>query len=81
MMTLRKFQIGSTNGKCPLILLNLIQEVIFSRITQKVIHPTAILNNMPIVCSSCQKHLCIHLDEKLKFSNHIKEKFRKQTKV
>ena len=56
------------------------QEVIFSRITQKVIDPTAIFNNMPIVCSSCQKHLCIYLDEKLNFSNHIKEKLSKTNK-
>ena len=29
---------------------------------------------MPVVRSSCQKHLSIYLDEKLNFCNHIKEK-------
>ena len=56
------------------------QEVIFSRKTQRVIHPPAIFNNMPVVCSSCQKHLGIYLDEKLNFSNHIKEKISKANK-
>ena len=41
------------------------QEVIFSRKTQRVIHPPAIFNNMLVVRSSCQKHLGIYLDEKL----------------
>ena len=50
------------------------QEVILSHKTQRVIHPPAVFNNMPAVCSSCQKHLGIYLDEKLNFSNHIKEK-------
>ena len=35
---------------------------------------------MPVVCSSCQKHLGIYLDEKLNFSNHIKEKISKANK-
>ena len=51
------------------------QEVIFSRKTQTIIHLPAVFNNMPVVRSSCQKHLRIYLDEKLNFSNHIKEKF------
>ena len=54
------------------------QEVIFSRKTQRVIHPPAIFNNMPVVHSSCQKHLCIYLDEN--FFNHIKEKISKANK-
>ena len=32
------------------------QEVVFSRKTQRVIHPPAIFNNIPAVLSSCQKH-------------------------
>ena len=56
------------------------QEVIFSRKTQRVIHPPAIFNNMPVVCSSCQKHLGIYLDEKLNFSNHIKKNISKANK-
>ena len=35
------------------------QEVIFSGKTQRVIHPPAIFYNIPVVCSSCQKHLGI----------------------
>ena len=55
------------------------QEVMFSRKTQRVIHPSAIFNNMP-VRSSCQKHLGIYLYEKLTFSSHIKEKVSKANK-
>ena len=54
------------------------QEIIFFYKTQKVIHPPAIFNNMPVVSSFCQKHLGIYLDEKLNFSNHIKERYRYQ---
>ena len=57
------------------------EEVIFSRKTKRVIHPLAIFNNTPVVRSSCQKHLAIYLDETLSFSNHIKKKNLKQTKV
>ena len=35
---------------------------------------------MPVVRSSCQKHLGIYLDEKFNFSNHIKEKISKANK-
>ena len=35
---------------------------------------------MPVVRSSCQKHLVIYLDEKLNFSNHIKENISKANK-
>ena len=54
------------------------QEIIFSRKTQKVIHPPAIFNNMPVVRSSCQKHLGVYLDENV--FNHIKEKISKANK-
>ena len=56
------------------------QEIKFSRKTQKVIHPPVIFNNVPVVRSSCQKHLGIYLDQKLNFSNHIKEKISKANK-
>ena len=56
------------------------QEIIFPRKNQKVIHPPAIFNNMPVVCSSCQKHLGIYLKEKLNFFNHIKGKISKANK-
>ena len=55
------------------------QEVIFSAKTQRVIHPPTIFN-MPIARSSCPKYLGIYLDEKLNFSNHIKEKISKTNK-
>ena len=35
---------------------------------------------MPVVCSSPQKHLGIYIDEKLNFSNHIKENISKANK-
>ena len=35
---------------------------------------------MPVVHSCCQKHLGIYLNEKLNFSNHIKEKISKANK-
>ena len=50
------------------------RENIFSRKTQKEIHPLAILSNMPVVCRSYKKHLGVFLDEKMNFTNHIKEK-------
>ena len=56
------------------------QEIIFAHETQKVIHPPAIFNNMPVVYSSCQNYLGIYLDEKLNFSNHIKEEISKADK-
>ena len=56
------------------------QEVDFSRKSQKVTHPTVYLNNSPLTRSSNQKHLGIHLDEKLNFVNHIKEKISKANK-
>ena len=56
------------------------QEVIVSRKAETVSHPTANFNNMSVVCSSCQKHLGIYLDEKFNFSNRIKEKISKANK-
>ena len=56
------------------------QEVIFSRKTEKVIHPPTIFNSMPVVCSSFEKHLGIYLDEKKNFSNHTKEAIPKVNK-
>ena len=50
------------------------QEVVFSRKSQKVTHPTVYFNNSPVIESFSQKHLGIHLDEKRSFIHHIKEK-------
>ena len=75
MMILRKFQIGPTSGKCTLIQINLNKpKRLYFLVKLRVIHTLAIFNNMPVVRSSCQKHLGICPDEKLSFSNHIKEK-------
>ena len=61
------------------------QEVVFSRKSQKVTHPTVYFNNSTVTQSSSQKHLSIHLDEKLNFIHHIfiilKKKFPRPTKV
>ena len=56
------------------------QKVVFSRKSQKVTHPTVYFNNSPVTRSSSQKHLGIHLDEKLNFIHHIKEKISKANK-
>ena len=56
------------------------QEVAFSRKSQEVTHPTVYFNNSPVTRSSSQKHLGIHLDEKLNFIHHIKGKTSKANK-
>ena len=43
-------------------------------------HPTIFFNETPVVHTSCQKHLGMHLDEKLNFNTHIKEKIPKANK-
>ena len=55
-------------------------EVVFSRKSQKVTHPTVYFNNPPVTRGSSQKHLGIQLDEKLNFIHHIKEKISKANK-
>ena len=52
------------------------QEVIFSRKRVKDCHPSVFFNDT-IVERSSQKHLGIHLDEKLDFNAHMKEKITK----
>ena len=56
------------------------QKVIFSRKTNKVSHPTTTFNTVPVAYTSCQKHLGLHLDEKLNFSQHINIKISKANK-
>ena len=48
--------------------------------TQKLFHPTVFFNNIPVQRSTVQKHLGVHLDEKLIFNTHITEKIGKATK-
>ena len=56
------------------------QEVIFSRKKNISNHPAVFFNNLPINKKSTQKHLCLLLDEKINFSEHINEKLKKITK-
>ena len=49
------------------------QEVIFYKRAKKIFHPTVIFN-IPVQCSTVEKHLGVDLDEKLNFNNHITEK-------
>ena len=57
-----------------------VQEVIFSRKENIKNHPIVSFNNLPIYRKPTQKHLGLLLDEKLNFSEHIKEKLKKATK-
>ena len=54
--------------------------VIFSRKNNKISHPTTTFNTVPVARTSCQKHLGLHLDEKLNFSQHINIKISKANK-
>ena len=56
------------------------QEVIFSRKTNKISHPATTFNTVPVAGTSCQKHLGLHLHEKLNFSQHINIKNSKANK-
>ena len=57
------------------------QEVVFSRKSQKVTHPTVYFNNFLVTQSSSQKHLVINLDGTLNFIHHLKKNYPKPTKV
>ena len=50
-----------------------VQEVIFSHKSYKADQPVVYFNEARIAKASCQKHLGIHLDEKLNLNTHIKE--------
>ena len=56
------------------------QEVIFSRKTVKVSHPSITFNTVPVACTACQKHLGLYLHEKLNFHDHINAKILKVNK-
>ena len=53
------------------------QEVIFSRKNTKNDHPIVYFNEVPVAHTTCQKHLGMHLDKKLNFNHHVKEKVAK----
>ena len=55
-------------------------EVIFSRKNIKTNHPIAYFNEAPVAHTTCQKHLGMHLDEKLNFNHPINEKIAKANK-
>ena len=57
-----------------------VQEVIFYRQNIKAPHLSVVFNNVPVVQSSCQKHLGVYLDQKLNFTHQIKEKLTKANK-
>ena len=57
------------------------KEVIFSRKNTKTDHPTVFFNEVPVAHTPCEKRLGMHLDEKLNFQTHIKEKIAKASKV
>ena len=52
------------------------QEVIFSRNCTKEDHPSIYFNDIPVTQNTVQKHL----DEKLNYNTHIKEKLSKVCK-
>ena len=56
------------------------QEVIFSRKIKKTDHPVVYFNKAPVAKASCQKHLGMHLNERLNFNTHVKEKIAKANK-
>ena len=56
------------------------QEVIFSRKTNKINHPTITFNTVPVARAPCQKHVGLYLDEKLNFNHHINVKISKTNK-
>ena len=56
------------------------QEVVFSHKSHKLADPPVIFNNVPVKRCSIQKHLVIHLDEKLNFNLHVIEKITKANK-
>ena len=56
------------------------QEVVFSRKTEKSFHSQVSFNEVPVDRSVSQKHLGLHLDQKLDFRKQINEKISKGQK-
>ena len=56
------------------------QEVIFSRKHIKIDHPIVYFNEAAVAHNTFQKHLGMHLDEKLNFNHHLEEKIAKANK-
>ena len=55
-------------------------EVIFSHKNSKPFHPPLVFNNIPVDRRSSTKHLGVILDERLSFSEHVKEAIEKAKK-
>ena len=56
------------------------QGVILSGKNFKTDHPIVYSNQAPVARFTCQKHLGMHLDQKLSFSHHVNEKVAKANK-
>ena len=56
------------------------QEEIFSHKSNKTNHPVVYFGKAPVAKACCQKHLEMHLDEKLNFNMHINKKIAKANK-
>ena len=70
-----------SNGKCYLTLTTKqAQEAIFYCKNTKSNHTIVFHNESSVAHNLCQKHLGIHLDEKLNFNTHINEKIAKGNK-
>ena len=55
-------------------------QVIFTRKTNKINHPTTTFNTITVAHTSYQKHLGLYLDEKLNFNHRINVKISKGNK-
>ena len=55
-------------------------QVIFSRKTNKINHPTTTFNTIPVARTPNQEHLGLYLVEKLNFNHHINVKISKANK-
>ena len=56
------------------------QEVVFSRKTVKISHPSITFNTVLVACTTYQKHLGLYLDKKLSFYDNINAKISKANK-
>ena len=56
------------------------QEVAFSLKSHKLTHSPSLFDDVPVKRCSIQKHLGIHLDEKLNFNHYVKEKIANANK-
>ena len=72
-----KYQNWHISGKCLSILMfSSPRGCVLSQKSQTC-SPPVLFNNVPVKRCSIQKHLGIHLDEKLNFNHHVTEKITK----